>query len=196
MSFTPSIAPVKENEAAQPSWVATETLTARKDRHKQQSQRITELDLANHHGWMRKRKTTRMLRHEWQDHYCTLIGHELTMHDSHYATAKALERIDVDGYTLHAYSQASSSKLGAAFKKSLLGQGRLPAGEHSFAFSLIPDNNDKAMARKLFEKTGGGGGGGSSKSHHFAVDSSKERIEWMRKLMLAKAMRKNDTCEI
>lgn len=194
MSFTPSIAPVKENEAAQPSAAATAAGSESAKKTKQSS-RITELDLANHHGWMRKRKTTRMLRHEWQDNYCTLIGHELTMHDSHYATAKALERIDVDEYTLHAYSQASSSKLSAAFKKSLLGQGKLTAGEHSFAFSLIPDNSEKAMAWKLFEKSGSGGGS-SSKSHHFAVDSSKERIEWMRKLMLAKAMKKNAACEI
>jgi hypothetical protein len=179
MSFTPSIAPVKENES-QP------------EVRKPSSSRATELDLAHHQGWMRKRKTTRMLRHEWQDNYCTLVGNELTMHDTHYATAKALERIDVDEYTLHAYSQASSSKLSAAFKKSLLGQGKLPAGEHSFAFSLIPES-DKASSssssRKLFEKS-------STKSHHFAVDSSKDRIEWMRKLMLAKAMKKNAACEI
>ncbi|KIW20809.1 hypothetical protein PV08_01387 [Exophiala spinifera] len=203
MSFTPSIPPVKENEVAAAAAAAAAADAGAAEPFKtksRQSARITELDLANHHGWMRKRKTTRMLRHEWQDHYCTLIGHELTMHDSHYATAKALERIDVDEYTLHAYSQASSSKLSAAFKKSLLGQGKLPAGEHLFAFSLIPDNNDKATVRKLFDRTAGSGSssgsGGSSKSHHFAVDSSKERIEWMRKLMLAKAMRKNAACEI
>ena len=167
-SFTPSVAPVKENDAARP--VA----------------RVTEIDLANHHGWMRKRKTTRMLRHEWQDNYCTLIDGRLTMHDTHYATANMLEDLDVDEYTLHASTQASSSKLSAAFKKSLLGQGKSPAGEQSFAFSLIPDN-EKAN-KKLFEK--------GQKTHHFAVDSSKERVAWMRKLMLAKAMKKNDALQI
>jgi hypothetical protein len=134
---------------------------------------------------MRKRKTTRMLRHEWQDNYCTLVGNKLTMHETHYANALPLEKIDIDEFTLHAYSQASSTKLSAAFKKSLLGQGKLAAGEHSFAFSLIPDGDRNS--RKIFEK---------SKSHHFAVDSSKERVEWMRKLMLAKAMRKNNLCQI
>lgn len=169
-SFTPSVAPVRENE----SHVA------------RSAARVTEIDLANHQGWMRKRKTTRMLRHEWQDNYCTLVGNKLKMHETHYANATPVEDIDVDEYTLHAYSQASSSKLSAAFKKSLLGQGKLPAGEQSFAFSLIPDN-EKAYTKKVFDKT---------KTHHFAVDSSKERVEWMRKLMLAKAMKKNDACQI
>ena len=167
-SFTPSVAPVREIEAARPA------------------ARVTEIDLANHHGWMRKRKTTRMLRHEWQDNYCTLVDGKLTMHDTHYANANALEDMDIDEYTLHAYTQASSSKLSAAFKKSLLGQGKNIAGESSFAFSLIPDN-EKAN-KKLFEK--------GQKTHHFAVDSSKERVEWMRKLMLAKAMKKNDALQI
>ena len=167
-SFTPSVAPVRENEAARPA------------------ARVTEIDLANHHGWMRKRKTTRMLRHEWQDNYCTLVDGRLTMHDTHYASANTLEDLHVDEYTLHAYTQASSSKLSAAFKKSLLGQGKSITGEHSFAFSLIPET-DKSN-KKMFGK--------DQKSHHFAVDSSKERVEWMRKLMLAKAMKKNDTYQI
>ncbi|KAJ9606341.1 hypothetical protein H2200_009302 [Cladophialophora chaetospira] len=166
-SFTPSVAPVRENDSARPV-------------------RVTEIDLANHQGWMRKRKTTRMLRHEWQDNYCTLVEGKLTMHDTHYANANALEEVDVDEYTLHAYAQASSSKLSAAFKKSLLGQGKTPAGEQTFAFSLIPDN-EKAT-KKIFDK--------GQKTHHFAVDSSKERVEWMRKLMLAKAMKKNDSLQI
>ncbi|KIW94647.1 uncharacterized protein Z519_04624 [Cladophialophora bantiana CBS 173.52] len=169
-SFTPSVAPVKE----------IDSLVARP------AARVTEIELANHQGWMRKRKTTRMLRHEWQDNYCTLVGNKLTMHDTHYANANALEDIDVDEYTLHAYAQASSSKLSAAFKKSLLGQGKIPASDQSFAFSLIPDN--EKVNKKIFDK--------SHKSHHFAVDSSKERIEWMRKLMLAKAMKKNNSCPI
>lgn len=172
-SFTPSVAPVQENVSQQPHNTTS-------------SSRATELELANHQGWMRKRRTTRMRRHEWEDNYCTLVGNKLTMHETHYANAVPLEKIDVDEYTLHAYAQASTSKLSAAFKKSLLGQGKLPAGEHSFAFSLIPDA-DKS-ARKMFDRGG--------KSHHFAVDSSKERIEWMRKLMLAKAMKKNEACPI
>lgn len=184
-SFTPSVAPVKENEAQ-----ASNTMTCSYDHHFRSTSRgarVTEIDLANHQGWMRKRKTTRMLRHEWQDNYCTLVGNQLTMHETHYANATPVENIDVGEYILHAYSQASSSKLSAAFKKSLLGQGKLPGGEHSFAFSLVPDT-DRAASRRMFEKAG--------KGHHFAVDSSKERIEWMRKLMLAKAMKKNDVCQI
>ncbi|EXJ96100.1 hypothetical protein A1O1_01226 [Capronia coronata CBS 617.96] len=167
VSFTPSVAPVKENDSQ-----AIE----------RDSRRVTEFDLDNHQGWLRKRRTTRMFRHEWQDNYCTLVGTKLTMHETHYANATPIEAIDVDEYTLHAYSQASGSKLSAAFKKSLLGQNKMPSREQTFAFSLLPDEKP-APSRKLFDK---------SKSHHFAVDSSKERVEWMRKLMLAKAMKKND----
>ena len=170
-SFTPSVAPVRENVT-----------------HVNRGpSRVTEIELANHQGWVRKRKTTRMLRHEWQDNYCTLVGNKLTMHDTHYANANALENLDVDEYTLHANSQASSSKLSAAFKKSLLGQGKMPAGEQCFAFSLIPEDRIN-QNKKLFDP--------KAKSHYFAVDSSKERVEWMRKLMLAKAMKKNEGCEI
>ncbi|EXJ79306.1 hypothetical protein A1O3_08808 [Capronia epimyces CBS 606.96] len=164
-SFTPSVAPVKENDA---------------------QARVTESDLVNHQGWMRKRRTTRMLRHEWQDNFCTLVGSKLTMHETHYPDAAPLEAIDVDAYTLHAYAQASGSKLSAAFKKSLLGQGKMQSASQTFTFSLLPDEK-LTPGRKLFDKT---------KSHHFAVDTSKERIEWMRKLMLAKAMKKNDVCQI
>ncbi|KIX06993.1 uncharacterized protein Z518_04969 [Rhinocladiella mackenziei CBS 650.93] len=180
-SFTPSVAPVQEN-------VDHNTTSSTQQTPRPKAARaVTEMDLANHQGWMRKRKTTRMLRHEWQDNYCTLVGNKLTMHESHYANAMPIEDLDVDEYTLHAYSQASSSKLSAAFKKSLLGQGKLTDAEQSFAFSLVPDT-EKASNKKLFDI--------KNKSHHFAVDSSKERVEWMRKLMLAKAMKRNDTYQI
>lgn len=171
-SFTPSVAPVRENHTHHVN---------------RAPRRVTEIELANHQGWVRKRKTTRMLRHEWQDNYCTLVGSKLTMHDTQFANANELEDIDVDEYTLHAYSQATGSKLSAAFKKSLLGQGKLPAGEHSFAFTLIPEEK-VTQNKRLFDP--------KVKSHHFAVDSSKERVEWMRKLMLAKAMKKNEGCQI
>ena len=161
-SFTPAIAPVRENSSIMTS----------------------EADLANHSGWMRRRKTTRLLRHEWSDNYFALEGSKLAMLTNDTAEAKALEYIDVDEYILHAYSAASSSKLSAAFKKGILGSGKSPTSEPTFAFSLVPEND---RTKKLFEK---------SKSHHFAVRSGKDRVEWMRKLMLAKALKKNDACQI
>lgn len=75
---------------------------------------------------------------------------------------------------------ASGSKLHSAFKKSIGAATKEP----SFAFTLIPeDQKDK----KLFEK---------SRSHHFAVNSGRDRVEWMRKLMLAKALKKNNATSI
>lgn len=134
----------------------------------------SEVDLANHAGWMRKRKTTRMLKHEWQDHYFNLNGNRLDMFHSE-RDPNLLDTIDVDEYEVHAYTAASGSKLKSAFTKAT----GAPAKEPGFAFTLIPeDQKDK----KLFEK---------SRYHHFAVDSGKGRVEWMRKLMLAKAMKKN-----
>jgi len=179
-SFTPSIAPVREHVSSVDEVDQGEILV----RAATPSTRLTELDLATHQGWMRKRRTTRLRRHEWQDHYFNLTGNKLTMLENDQVDATALDYIDVDQYTLHAYSVASSSKLSAAFKKSILGSGKGPVYEAAFAFSLIPEHE---RPKKLFEK---------NKTHHFAVDSSKERVEWMRKLMLAKAMKKNDTFQI
>lgn len=134
----------------------------------------SEVDLANHAGWMRKRKTTRMLRHEWQDQYFNLKGNRLDMFPDE-KDPSLLDTIDVDEYEVHAYTTASGSKLKSAFTKAT----GAPVKEPGFAFTLIPeDSKDK----RLFEK---------SRSHHFAVNSGKDRVEWMRKLMLAKAIKKN-----
>lgn len=139
----------------------------------------SEADLAKHAGWMRKRKTTRMLRHDWQDSYFLLNGSKLDMVRDELDTVP-LDTIDVDEYQVHAYTTASGSKLHAAFKKSFGAADKQP----SFAFSLIPEDQKD---RKLFEK---------SRSHHFAVNSGRERVEWMRKLMLAKALKKNSPHQI
>lgn len=139
----------------------------------------TEVDLANHAGWMRKRRTTRMLRHEWQDSYFHLNGSKLDMLRDELDTSP-LDTIDVDDYEVHAYTTASGSKLQSAFKKSIGSSSKEP----SFAFTLIPEDQKD---RKIFEK---------SRSHHFAVNSGRDRVEWMRKLMLAKALKKNNATPI
>jgi hypothetical protein len=142
---------------------------------------------------MKKRKTTRLLRHEWQDAHFTLKGTVLAMHkDERDAThdAKALETIDVDDYAVACSSLASNSKLTAAFKRSVLRRAAnlstnvVSLGgtdETAFAFSLVPATNG-AERKVLFTGTG--------KSHHFAVKTRDERINWMRELMLAKALKR------
>lgn len=139
-------------------------------------------------GWMKKRKTTRLLRHEWENHHFTLKGTQLAMYEDEeasYRASKALEYIDVDDYAVACSSLASSSKLTAAFKKTVLKRRNDAQGEAAFAFSLIPapNGNQAASERKAFFSN-------SSKSHHFAVKTRDERIDWMRELMLAKALKK------
>ncbi|KAJ5294284.1 Sterile alpha motif type 2 [Penicillium antarcticum] len=139
-----------------------------------------------HSGWMKKRKNTRFLRHEWQDHHFALRGTQLAMYDDEESTqqaAKALEYIDVDDYAVACSSLASSSKLTAAFKKTVLKRTDDTRGDTAFAFSLIASPNSSTFDRKaIFNST--------NKSHHFAVKTRDERIDWMRELMLAKALRR------
>lgn len=129
---------------------------------------------------MRKRKTTKLLRHEWQDHHFVLKGTQLAMHGDQKATTKALEIIDVDEFAVACSSLASSSKLSAAFKRSILGSksSMNPGNESTFAFSLVPSTDS---SKTLFA---------TSKSHYFSVATRDERIDWMRELMLAKALKK------
>jgi hypothetical protein len=143
-----------------------------------------------HSGWMKKRKTTRLLRHEWEEHHFTLKGTQLAMFETERDSrrdSRALECIDVDDYAVACSSLASSSKLSAAFKKTLLKRNNTAADESAFAFSLVPSSKDKdkesGADRKAFFLNSG-------KSHHFAVKTRDERIDWMRELMLAKALKR------
>ncbi|KAJ6007801.1 Sterile alpha motif type 2 [Penicillium herquei] len=141
-----------------------------------------------HSGWMKKRKTTRLLRHEWEKHHFTLKGTQLGMHDDDKEQnrhSKALEYVDVDDYAVACSSLASSSKLSAAFKKTILKRRDSAPDDSAFAFSLIPapNHNGGVIDRKTMFMNSG-------KSHHFAVKSRDERIDWMRELMLAKALKR------
>ncbi|KAJ5646442.1 Sterile alpha motiftype 2 [Penicillium lividum] len=141
-----------------------------------------------HSGWMKKRKTTRLLRHDWDDHHFTLKGTQLAMHNDEEASkrnSKALEYIDIDDYAVACSSFASNSKLTAAFKKTILKRRDSAPANSAFAFSLIPapNNNGGMIDRKTMFLNSG-------KSHHFAVKNRDERIDWMRELMLAKAVKR------
>ncbi|PGH03947.1 hypothetical protein GX51_03784 [Blastomyces parvus] len=142
-----------------------------------------------HSGWMKKRKTTRLLRHEWQDAHFTLRGTVLAMHKDErdaQRRSRALEFIDVDDYAVACSSLATNSKLTAAFKRSVLRKAaNLPHNnrdETAFAFSLVPASDAVVERKHLFTSQG--------KSHHFAVKTRDERINWMRELMLARALKK------
>ncbi|GMG03383.1 unnamed protein product [Aspergillus oryzae var. brunneus] len=137
-------------------------------------------------GYMKKRKQARFLRHEWQDAHFTLRGTNLAMHKDELAAirnSQALDSIDVDDFAVACSSLATSSKLTAAFKRSVLRSGNnISKDNAAFAFSLIPSTKENEK-KALF-------GNSNVKSHHFAVKTRDERIDWMRELMLAKALKK------
>ena len=135
---------------------------------------------------MKKRKT-RMLRHEWHEHHFTLKGTRLAMHKDERAT-DTLEAIDIDDYAI-ACSSLSSSKLNSAFKAmNIKLGGSKKENEGAFAFQLIPSVVEKAQRLKK-NRESMGFGHKDNKTHHFAVKSRDERIDWMRELMLAKALK-------
>lgn len=101
----------------------------------------------SYQGLMRKRKT-KMLRHEWHEHFFTLRGTRLAMHNKDAGAAgKTLEYIDVDDYAIACSGAAGTSKLNAAFKAMHIrrGSGDDGKGGHggdvaAFSFQLIPQD--------------------------------------------------------
>jgi hypothetical protein len=140
----------------------------------------------NHHGWMKKRKT-KMLRHEWQDHHFRLNGTMLAMHPNELPSSSALQTIDVDDYAV-ACSSLASNKLSAklrALKLSSSKKEEILANPAAFEFQLVPTIGE---AKKVMPH---------GKVHHFATKGRDERIDWMRELMLAKALKaKNQGYEV
>lgn len=140
----------------------------------------------NHHGWMKKRKT-KMLRHEWQDHHFRLNGTMLAMHPNELPSSSALQTIDVDDYAV-ACSSVASTKLSAklrALKLSSKKQEEVMANPSAFEFQLVPTVGEM---KKVMPH---------GKVHHFATKGRDERIDWMRELMLAKALKaKNEGYEV
>ncbi|KAJ5185015.1 Sterile alpha motif type 2 [Penicillium cf. griseofulvum] len=146
-----------------------------------------EVGDVTHSGWMKKRKNTKLLRHDWENHHFTLKGTQLSMHDDialAHRNSKALEHIDVDDYAVACSSNASKSKLTAAFKRTVLKRNDNAQDVSAFAFSLVPTPNGNGFVdrKTMFLNSG--------KSHHFAVNTRDERIDWMRELMLAKALKR------
>jgi hypothetical protein len=138
---------------------------------------VRDPNAPQHAGWMKKRKT-KLLRHEWQDHHFRLRGTRLAMHRDE-STPFEQEAIDVDEYSV-ACASAANNKLGAAFRSmKLSGRGKKDMDDTAFTFQLVPEAEKQ---KKL--------GGGLGKTHHFAVKTKDDRIDWMRELMLAKALGK------
>ncbi|KAJ3948016.1 uncharacterized protein N0V96_002257 [Colletotrichum fioriniae] len=161
-----------------------------------------------------------MLRHEWNDTFCTLKGTRLAVHKDAKTVDRTLEYVDVDDYAIACSSLASQSKLSAAFKAVHFSSSSSHSREKSdpvaaFSFQLIPQDKDKESAGAKLRKRGSAlhgfghghssssgsipaeGANGTGKTHHFAVKSRDDRIDWMRELMLAKALKqKGDGFEV
>ena len=142
---------------------------------------VTAKDDGKHQGWMKKRKT-KMLRHEWQEHHFRLDGTRLALHPDEAPASQPLENIDVDEYAV-AIAGAGGSKINAAFKRLHIGAGKKGMEPGGFAFQLTP------AAKEVGERKAVAGTG---KTHHFAVRTQTERIDWMRELMLARARKQKD----
>ncbi|KAL2123224.1 hypothetical protein VTJ04DRAFT_3679 [Mycothermus thermophilus] len=172
---------------------------------------MTDGGAISYQGLMRKRKT-KMLRHEWHEHYFTLRGTRLAMHKDAASLNKTLEYIDIDDYAIACTGHVGShsgGKLNAAFKAMHLRRGSDDAKAKdvaAFSFQLIPQDSKGGVKLRKRESVQPGNGGaaagkeskeapppiegavnGTGKTHHFAVKSRDERIDWMRELMLAKA---------
>ncbi|EMD62051.1 hypothetical protein COCSADRAFT_227487 [Bipolaris sorokiniana ND90Pr] len=136
----------------------------------------------NHHGWMKKRRT-KLLRHEWQDHHFRLQGTLLAMHPNELPSSSALQTIDVDDYAV-ACSSLASNKLSSKLRALKLSSGhhkdKSAANAPAFEFQLVPTAPGKGDVKKLMP---------NGKVQHFAVTTKDQRIDWMRELMLAKALK-------
>ena len=168
---------------------------------------MTDGSTISYQGLMKKRKT-KMLRHEWHEHYFTLRGTSLNMHKDARSANKTLEYIDVDDYAIACSGAASTSKLNSAFKAMHIRRDTGSSGKNdvgAFSFQLIPQDQKGGVRLRKRESTVPGGGAapssaaagpglegavnGTGKTHHFAVNGRDERIDWMRELMLAKALK-------
>jgi hypothetical protein len=162
-------------------------------------------------GPVKKRKT-RMLRHEWHDQFAVLKGTRLALHKDADTRDRTLEYIDIDDYAIACSSLSTTSRLNAAFKAMSITRGHGKSNSTSsediaaFSFQLIPqelEGSSKAgsVAKRLRKRESqsvgsgplpgslDGSFNGTGKTHHFAVHSRDDRIDWMRELMLAKALK-------
>ncbi|KAI3342951.1 hypothetical protein F4824DRAFT_443822 [Ustulina deusta] len=169
---------------------------------------VKDTEGISYQGPVKKRKT-RMLRHEWHDQFAVLKGTRLALHKDADNRDRTLEYIDIDDYAIACSSLSTTSKLNAAFKAMSITRGHKKSSSTSsddiaaFSFQLVPqepEGGKRGVASRLRKResqsisgplTGGleGSFNATGKTHHFAVRSRDERIDWMRELMLAKALK-------
>jgi hypothetical protein len=156
-----------------------------------------------------KKRNTKILRHEWHEHYFTLRGTRLAMHKDRTKTNRTLEYIDIDDYTIVCSPNVASGKLNAAWKIMSIRKDRSKEDFAVVGFQLIPQDTKggvKLRKRKssVVPSLAGSGDGGSlagisdgvngtGKTHHFAVKGEDDLNNWMRELMLAQTLKQKAT---
>ncbi|KAF3929029.1 hypothetical protein ABW20_dc0101733 [Dactylellina cionopaga] len=115
-----------------------------------------------------KRRTNHFLRNEWINHRVELRGTKLTVYKS--TTGRdILTTIEIDDYSVTCTTSGSNKFKG-------LKTGSKKDSDGMYHFQLVPNQDSKRS-------------GDQKKEHHLAVSSREERIDWMRELMLAKAIK-------
>ncbi|KAF3934026.1 hypothetical protein ABW19_dt0201430 [Dactylella cylindrospora] len=115
-----------------------------------------------------KKRTNHFLRNEWITHRVELRGTKLTVYKS--TTGRdVLTMLEIDDYSVTCTSAGSNKFKG-------LKTGVKKDSDGMYHFQLVPNQDSKKI-------------GDQKKEHHFAVSSREERIDWMRELMLAKAIK-------
>lgn len=153
----------------------------------QKASNVLNSNIRVHSGWMRKRKTN-WFRHEWPEHHFVLRGTRLGIHKDQHSAEDGF--IEMEDYSV-ACSKSASTKLSAAFKSWKIKNDQGNANDGAFFFQLVPCNDKDKRAKGVAT--------GKEKKvvHHFAVKSREERIDWMRELMLAKAIKqKGEGCDV
>jgi len=166
-----------------------------------------------HAGWVKHlRRTPRTLpllkgKEAWTDGHVRLNGTLLSVHGSAEVAGAEVELIDVKDFAIACRSTSfgsddadsedglcwgaggTASRFAVALR-ALRGGANSPrkeAGKDApYTFHLVPCRGAAASA------TGVRGAllrDGKARKHHFAVGSIEERIDWMREVMLAKAIR-------
>ncbi|KAF3100833.1 hypothetical protein TWF103_008139 [Orbilia oligospora] len=115
-----------------------------------------------------KKRTNHFLRNEWVTHRVELRGTKLTVYKST-NSRDILAAIEIDDYSVTCTTAGSNKFKG-------LKTGSKKDSDGMYHFQLVPNQDTKKV-------------GDQKKEHHFAVSSREERIDWMRELMLAKAIK-------
>lgn len=169
-------------------------------------------------GWVRRRRA-RLWRHEWQSAHLRLTKTHLTLHaSSRVDDTDPIETIDVDDYAVACSSVNNGGKLAAAMRSvgnmGTLGGKIMVDGGECFAWQLVPMTAAGVPPPRGGRSSSNGSIPASAnpvltpideskeeatlsstkkaqvlRTQHFAVKTRDDRIDWMREVMLAKAMR-------